>query len=125
MKKECPVCCREFTGRSDKRYCSAQCKNPHHNAVWKEELTVKIDHTLHRNKIILQQLMPANATNAVIDRAILENLGFRFEFMTGLSVSPEGKLMKIVYNFCWSELENSRIGIERVPVEMLAAWRNG
>jgi hypothetical protein len=114
MKKTCPVCHHEFTGRSDKRFCSVSCKNAYHNTVFKEESIIKVDQALHRNKLILQQLIPVAVTQATLDRAILEKLGFHFELITGIYVSPEGVMKRRVYDYCWSEAGESAIGIERI-----------
>lgn len=58
MKKNCPICDKEFYGRIDKKYCSIDCKNKLNNQLRtpKKDIIIKIDTLLHRNHHILSML---------------------------------------------------------------------
>jgi hypothetical protein len=114
MKKNCPVCQKNFVGRSDKMFCSLDCKNHFHNEQRKQSLVNTIDHALHHNRAILQQLMHTDANNAILERVVLERLGFQFENITGFATIEDGKIYKKVYEFLWSERPDGKIFVERV-----------
>jgi hypothetical protein len=114
MKKNCPICQKAFSGRSDKMFCSVECKNQFHNEQRKQGLVNTIDQTLHHNRTILQQLMPPAANNAILERVVLERLGFQFDNITGLATIEPGKVLRKVYEFLWSEHSDGKISVERV-----------
>jgi hypothetical protein len=113
MRKICPVCGNIYTGRSDKRFCSLTCKNLHNNTSRREQITGAIDRALHHNRTILQRLLPDDSEHEIIPRQLLKTLGFNFNHTTGIEVSPEGQVFRLVYEFSWTE-EEENIHIRRV-----------
>ncbi len=115
MKQTCPNCEKEFRGRSDKRYCSLGCKNQHNNSVRRATLSgvLPIDQILHQNRSILAKLSGGQPGEATIhERGRLEQLGFRFEFVTGASVIADNRLCRFLYDFEIEDLPGSQICIK-------------
>jgi hypothetical protein len=82
MSQSCQQCQMVIKGRSDKKFCSANCKNTFYYAQKKETLEVaeEIDGYLHRNRTILKQIMGA-AQKETFDRLVLVRNGFHFDYL--------------------------------------------
>lgn len=111
----CRMCKKNIKGRSDKIFCSIDCKNEYH--VRLRRATAKVvketDTILHRNRSILLEIMGKNKTQKKIDRLILEKKKFRFAYMTGFYTNSRGKLYHYVYDFAWMEFSDQEILIIR------------
>ena len=113
MKKQCPHCQSYFFGRTDKLFCSLACKNSFHNQNRKSDLAYTIDHDLHHNRTVLQQLIPLEVKKATWSRKVLEKLGFKFELVTGFTRTSNGKIIRKVYEYTWGESTGDDIDLER------------
>jgi hypothetical protein len=116
MKKICPLCERPYSGRSDKLFCSIECKNNHHNSLRKQGVVNMINQSLHQNRTVLFHLLHAGTNTETVERVVLERLGFQFELMTGVSNKSNGHICWKVYEFEWSELPDGSIRIERTDL---------
>lgn len=80
--KRCPVCQTPVIGRSDKKFCSDDCRASFHNE--KNRITNQriraINRILRRNRKILKELMATNFRRIPINQ-MLEK-GFDFEHYT-------------------------------------------
>ncbi|MFZ1495475.1 MAG: hypothetical protein WAS72_00375 [Saprospiraceae bacterium] len=114
MKSFCKQCKTPITGRSDKAYCSTECKNLFNNALRKglKAYTQEVDVILHRNHAILALLM-GNTKKDTFDKLVLTKAGFKFDFMTGIYFNKEGKLYKIVYDFAVMEFSDQKVLVVR------------
>jgi hypothetical protein len=110
MKKLCQACHQQFIGRSDKSFCSIECKNGFNNQRRKETQNVvkEIDGYLHRNREILATLMPSQKKE-MFDKLILTRAGFKWEFCTGIYINREGKTYHIVYDYAWMPFSDQQI----------------
>jgi hypothetical protein len=63
--RKCKMCKSSFEGRSDKIFCSANCKAIYHVKLKKvtNEATDLIDKILHRNRSTLLEIMGKSATS--------------------------------------------------------------
>lgn len=81
QEKECPQCGKTISGRSDKRFCSNQCRAQAHNENRRqnsgEQLILGINAVLRRNRTLLKQASPQGKTTTY--RQVLEMAGFDFE----------------------------------------------
>ena len=116
-KKTCPVCEKPITGRSDKRFCSIACKNTWHFQQRRQHVVSQVNDALQRNRSIIEQLIPKHNSCETLSRKILENLGFQFEFFTGMEVSPDGKTYRIIYDYSWEEEKDGMMTIRRLEEE--------
>ena len=78
MKRLCPECGEEYTGRADKKYCSAACRATYHNRQNAEELAFQrnVNNILRHNRNVLAELNPEGKANVRKERLI--DRGFKF-----------------------------------------------
>ena len=97
MKRICPECGEEYSGRSDKKYCSAPCRSAYHNRANAEDNTFQrsINNILRNNRNILTALNPDGKAQVRRDRLI--DRGFKFRYFTNEYETRNGT----VYRFCY------------------------
>lgn len=97
MKRHCPECGEEYTGRIDKKFCSAGCRATHHNRLNAAERTYQrsINNILRHNRNVLAELNPDGKANVRKDRLI--DRGFKFRYFTNQYVTRNNTL----YHFCY------------------------
>ena len=103
MKKQCEICKIEITGRSDKRFCSMNCKNKFNNLIRspKNDIILNIDAILHRNHHILAVLYGKSKTKKIkIPKLVLRRTGFYFSHYTGTYKNNQDKIYHYVYDLC-------------------------
>lgn len=97
----CRECGRRFTGRTDKVYCSRECKNRHNNRKRSLEERARSEaiKALDRNHEILSSLIAAGAASAGIEE--LSRIGFDADAVTsqrkGRCGHSECRCYEIVY----------------------------
>ncbi len=115
MVRSCLNCGKKLQGRSDKKYCSLECKNSF-NAARRQEtrsVTRDVDRILHRNREIIETIMGENRNKMVIPRLELTNMGFNFDYITGIYFNKEGKMYHNLYDFAWMAFSTQDILIVR------------
>lgn len=97
MERQCLECGEALIGRSDKKFCSDQCRTHYNNRIKQDtnSLVKKIDHTLKKNRRILIQLNPTGKSK--IHKKTLMELGFNFNYFTNTYRTKSGN----VYYFCY------------------------
>ena len=118
-EKKCLHCQKEFRGRSDKKFCSTSCRN-NYNYIQRKNTknAVKaIDYILHRNRNILQSLMGEKGRNKMmVDRLQLDQMGFNFNYITGIYKNSQNKLYHYVYDYAWMQFSKQEIMIVRKKI---------
>lgn len=114
-KRKCPICKSSVKGRTDKIFCSLDCKNQYHVRLRRAtaKAVSETDKILHRNRSILLEIMGKNTSQKKINRLILERKKFRYDYYTRTYVNVHGKLYKYVYDFAWMEFSDQEILILR------------
>ena len=81
-KANCQICGQTLVGRSDKKYCSDQCRAQVNNQKRKEDagerLMLDINRILRRNRSILKNLSPWGKTTIRKEYLVLEGFDFRY-----------------------------------------------
>lgn len=97
MKRYCPECNEEYTGRADKKFCSSACRAAHHNRNNAQELAFQrsINNILRHNRNVLAELNPEGKANVRRERMI--DRGFKFRYFTNQYVTRNNTL----YHFCY------------------------
>ncbi|NJC28124.1 hypothetical protein [Neolewinella antarctica] len=97
MKRTCPECGDEYTGRSDKKFCSSPCRAAFHNRKNAEDNTFQrsVNNILRHNRNVLAELNPDGKSNVRKDRLI--DRGFKFRYFTNQYRTRNNKL----YHFCY------------------------
>lgn len=83
-EKFCPCCKKKIVGRSDKKFCSDECRILYNNRKYRGENRgmTKIDRILKKNRSILNALYSKGITETTTLK--LFGLGFDFDFMTSI-----------------------------------------
>lgn len=98
-KKKCLECGFEIIGRSDKKFCSDQCRNNFNNNLKKDETNYirNVNNILRKNRRILQGLNPDG--KAKVSRNRLQMKGFNFDYYTNTYTTKTNK----VYYYCYDQ----------------------
>jgi predicted nucleic acid-binding Zn ribbon protein len=98
-KPKCPECGYEIIGRSDKKFCSDQCRNTFNNALKKDSNNYvrKVSSILRKNRRILEELNPHG--KAKVHKKKLIDKGFNFDYFTNIYRTKTGN----VYRFCFEQ----------------------
>lgn len=99
MKKHCLECQEPVTGRSDKKFCSDDCRSRHYHKREGSKISRirGINYILKRNRTILAKFTHAGRRS--INRAQLIERGFSFEFFTHFRKTRSGR----VYRYCYDQ----------------------
>ncbi len=99
MKKSCLECNEEFIGRSDKKFCSDQCRSSHNNKLNSDanNFVRNVNNILRKNRRILATLNPDGKSKVHRDK-LLEK-GFKFSYFTNIYQTKAGK----TYHFCYDQ----------------------
>jgi len=116
LKKKCKLCKKEFVGRTDKIFCTLECKSIYHTklkAVTKHA-TKSVDKILHRNRSILLEVMGKNIHSKRIPRKVLDEKKFNYAFITSYHINSKDKFVNYVYDFSWMIFSDQEILIRRI-----------
>lgn len=99
MEKQCAACGQPVVGRTDKKYCSDQCRYMNNNQLRQkdkgERMMMQLNSTLRHNRSLLRKLSPAGKTT--LGKDVLALLGFDFRYFTHLYRTQRGN----TYHFCY------------------------
>ncbi|HBK72484.1 MAG TPA: hypothetical protein DDZ39_12665, partial [Flavobacteriaceae bacterium] len=75
---KCKICEKNIKGRSDKIFCSVECKNYYHINLRRvtKNMAKELDVILHRNRSILLELLGKNTFQKKIKRVVLAKKKF-------------------------------------------------
>ncbi|MBS1559455.1 MAG: hypothetical protein JST69_12100 [Bacteroidetes bacterium] len=98
-EKLCVECGEKMKGRSDRKFCSDQCRISYHNRHNSNttNLVRNINNALRKNRRILLSLNPAGKTK--VHRNKLTEQGFDFHLFTSLYTTKEGA----TYFYCYEQ----------------------
>jgi hypothetical protein len=98
-KRKCLECEEEFSGRTDKKFCSDLCRNAYNNRFKSDtnNLVRNINGILRKNRRILEELNPDGKAK-VTKKKLLEK-GFDFNYFTSIYKTQKGTL----YYFCYEQ----------------------
>jgi predicted nucleic acid-binding Zn ribbon protein len=112
--KQCPQCGIQIkVGRTDKRFCSDDCRSQYHNNFNKGRSSYvrRVNRMLGKNRQILHRLAPNGKSK--IRRAELLSHGFHFDWHTHIYETRSKKKYYFCYEYGWLEIENDFIIIVR------------
>ncbi len=98
-KRKCIECGYEFFGRSDKKFCSDQCRNTYNNKLKRDvnNYVRSINNTLRKNRRILESLNPKGKAKVHKNKLMLN--GFNLDYFTNVYKTKSGK----TYYFCYEQ----------------------
>lgn len=109
--KKCMECGETIRGRTDKKFCSDQCRNSYNNRLNSDNnnFVRNINNILRKNRRILQSLNPEGTTKVGKDE-LLTN-GFNFNYHTNTYTTKSGKTYFFCYEFGYLPLEGDMFAI--------------
>ncbi|MCX2739420.1 DUF2116 family Zn-ribbon domain-containing protein [Pontibacter anaerobius] len=109
--RHCPTCEGEIIGRTDKRFCSDQCRFLFNNAKKREDkselLIQRVNATLRKNRTLLKQASPEGKTT--LRREVLQLAGFDFRHFTHLYRTKSGNTYHFCYDYGYLLLEDEKV----------------
>lgn len=111
MSKKCKICEKSIKGRSDKIFCSSDCKNVYHKKLRyaSKIAAIEINGYLKRNYGILLEVLGKNKTQIKVYRNILEKKKFHFKYHTHFQINSKNKTFFYVYDLAWMEFSDDEI----------------
>jgi hypothetical protein len=99
MTRKCLDCGQEFTGRSDKKFCSDYCRNNYNNRLNSQTNSYvrNINYILRKNRRILNELNLNGKTKLHKDKLIAK--GYNFNYHTNTYTTKKGS----TYYFCYEQ----------------------
>ena len=115
-KKKCLQCGKSITGRLDKKYCDAYCRNMYNNQTRRsdEKLIQHINSIIRKNRRILKKLCPVG--KATVRKEVLDAMGYNYHYFSGVyrSSSPYNTAYFICYDYAFSPIKQK--GIEKALI---------
>lgn len=110
-QKKCPECGDDIIGRSDKKFCSDQCRTSHNNRLNSDanNFVRNINNILRKNRRILESLNPKGKSKVHRDK--LMEQGFRFSYFTNVYETRAGKTYYFCYEQGYLPLENEMFAL--------------
>jgi hypothetical protein len=104
-KSKCLECGFEIIGRSDKKFCSDQCRNTFNNRKKQDSnnFVRNVNGILRKNRRILEELNPAG--KAKVHYQKLKDKGFNFDYYTNTYKTKAGKVYYYCYEFGYLAIE--------------------
>ena len=114
--RKCLECGYEISGRTDKKFCSDQCRNTYNNRSKKEanQYVRNISYLLRKNRRILESLAPEG--KKTVHRNKLTEKGYNFEFFTDIYKTKSGKKYYFCFEYGFLPLENDFFAIVRKDI---------
>jgi len=115
--KHCPICGDKVKGRSDKIFCSPDCKAVYHynRSTQRDPITGPIDKILHRNWVVLQeQYELAGIKKFYVEKNKLQKDGFKPNYYTTSLTNSKNKVYYYIYNFGWMDFSNKQLMVTRL-----------
>ena len=95
--KTCLECGDRIAGRSDKKFCSDQCRTAHHNRHNADATNYvrNVNNILRRNRRILAELNTKGRVRVAVNKLL--DRGFQFGYFTNIQDTPDGTQ----YHYCY------------------------
>jgi len=111
QRRTCKMCNVPITGRSDKMFCSPNCKTEYHYKLRKAtaQEVLEINKILARNRSILLEIIGKNQGQKKIPRLMLDKKKFSYKYHTHLFRNSKGKLFFYCYDIAWMEFSDNEV----------------
>lgn len=109
----CGECGKNLTGRSDKKFCDAYCRNRYNNQHKSEdEQYIQLVNTrIRKNRKILKALSPEG--KATVRKEVLDQMGFDYRYFSGIFKSK--LVYYLVYDYAFAPIHDSK-GVEKAVI---------
>ena len=112
--KKCPVCGDSILGRSDKIYCSDQCRflansKKKQTSEWP---ILQLNKALRKNRTILKTLCPVGKN--VVRKEVMDALGYDFNVFSSIFVTSKKQIYYLCHDFGYTPILEK--GIEKAMI---------
>lgn len=114
MSRTCKECDSPFSGRSDKKFCSDDCRSAYNNRRNSDanNFMRTVNNILRRNRRILYKLYDRGETSIDRDRLIRE--GFAFGYYTNEKKVPTGSVHRYCYELGYEERNREQYRLVKI-----------
>lgn len=111
MEKTCLNCQESIIGRSDKKFCSDQCRSSFNNRANSQENSYikTVNAILKKNRKILADMNPTG--KAKVKREDLIQKGFDFKFLTNIYRTKSGNTYFFCYDQGYFKIDNEYLAL--------------
>ncbi|MFN8406305.1 MAG: hypothetical protein U0X71_02365 [Sphingobacteriaceae bacterium] len=110
--KKCLDCNEIIYGRTDKKFCTDQCRNHYNNQRNSDSPLVRnTNRILRRNRQILEELNPSGKTK--VQRKHLTNKGFYFDHITSIYHTQTNKTYLFCYEYGYLQIHEDEFLLVR------------
>ena len=106
MEKACLECKEPLKGRTDKKFCSDQCRNSYNNEHNSDTNNYMRNVTtiLRKNRRILAAFTPTDKSK--VQKSKLAEKGFNFNYHTNTYTTQKGTIYYFCYDYGFLPIEN-------------------
>lgn len=114
--RKCKICKERLIGRSDKIFCSSECKSYYHRRLLEttQDAASNIVKILYRNRSILLEIMGKKSKTKKVSRQILDAKKFNWMYVTQYHLNSRNKMVNYVFDFSWIVFSDQEILIKRI-----------
>ncbi|MGV3631341.1 MAG: hypothetical protein ACO1O6_09045 [Bacteroidota bacterium] len=114
-ERTCIICEHKLIGRSDKVFCDIRCKNKYHAEIRKTKNRIAKDsfEILSSNWYILTGLMQENKDKLLLDKTILDKMGFRFNYVSEVKNKGHNVHYRL-FNISYRPVKHNLVYIEKI-----------
>lgn len=109
-ERKCLECSKTIYGRRDKKFCDDSCRNNYNNQQNSDNTNVirNTNRKLKNNRKILEEIsgLTDNKKSHKTHKNILIDKGFKFDYLTQIYKTKQGKVYYFVYNYGYMILGN-------------------
>ncbi|EEI93438.1 hypothetical protein HMPREF0765_0975 [Sphingobacterium spiritivorum ATCC 33300] len=108
-ERVCIECNSTLKGRSDKRFCDDGCRNNYNNRLNSNQTSYvrTVNAVLRKNRKILMESL-TEGHKVKVDKTILIEAGFQFDFFTHQYKTTAGKVYIFVYEYGYLPLKDDQ-----------------
>ncbi|MGA1978369.1 MAG: hypothetical protein ABSG89_11010 [Bacteroidales bacterium] len=113
MERKCLDCGDVIRGRTDKKFCSDQCRNNYNNRLNRDtsNFVRNVHALLRKNRRILADLVNDGKTR--IHKDALFALGYNFNFFTHVIETAAGQEFHYCFEYGFTEAENDFLELKQ------------
>jgi len=110
---KCMKCGKPLSGRTDKKFCDAYCRNAYNNQHKSidEQFISLVNSRIRHNRRILKTLSPEG--KATIRKEVLDQMGYDYRYFSGI-FKTKANLYYLVYDYAFSPIFEK--GVEKALI---------
>lgn len=106
---KCLHCNANITGRADKKFCDAFCRNSYNNKnlADHEKMMKQINSIIRKNRTILKTASPLGKTT--LRKEYLDMQGFDFRYFSNIFRTNSGNIYRFCYDYGYTPVDKEKI----------------